>query len=250
MKNLETGLSVAVNNKMSGEDGTSNSSAGAAYQKLRDGLIWGRWKPGEKLKPQHLKTTFETTSGALREALIRLAGEGFVAFEEQRGFSTILPDRKSFYEVQELRLLLEREATRLSIENGDMEWEAQLAAAHHRLAHLEERMHEETDISSFIRVWSLYDWQFHEALTAACDSGILKEHYRAIYDKSRLHVVAELNNFGFRGETTIVEHKDILTCALDRDAEACGHAIERHLRIYRRDDTPVSSQTTALEIVS
>ena len=77
------------------------TSAGHAYEMLRDGLIWGRWSPGEKLKPQHLKESFSTTSSALREALIRLAGEGFVSFEEQRGFSTIRPTRESFHELRQ-----------------------------------------------------------------------------------------------------------------------------------------------------
>ena len=212
------------------------TSAGYAYAQLRDGLIWGRWQPGEKLKPQHLKSEFSTTSGALREALIRLAGEGFVSFEEQRGFSTIKPSRDSFLELRHLRVLLEVEAARLSVEQGGLEWETNLSAAHHRLVYLEEKMRGNDDLRSFIKWWSRYDQQFHEVLISACGSALLRQQYRSIYDKFRLHAVSELRTYGFRGEVTTNEHNDILTAALDRDADACAAAIDRHVTIYRSAD--------------
>ena len=217
------------------------TSAGYAYAQLRGGLIWGRWQQGEKLKPQHLKSEFSTTSGALREALIRLAGEGFVSFEEQRGFSTIKPSRESFLELRHLRMLLEVEATRMSIGNGDLEWETNLSAAHHRLVYLEEKMRGTADLRSFIKWWSRYDQQFHEVLISACGSALLRQQYRSIYDKFRLHAVSELRTYGFRGEVTTNEHNDILTAAIARDADACVAAIDRHVTIYRNSDGPVET---------
>lgn len=211
----------------------SGSSAFAVYRAVRESLIWGRWKPGEKLKPQHLKASFGCTSSVLREALIRLAGEGFVTFEEQRGFSTIVPTQESFFEVRAMRILLESEGVRLSIENGGIDWEVDLKAAHYRLAHLEEKMRQEGELRGFIKIWSLHDWQFHHALIAACGSDLLKEFHSTVYDKFRLHVVSELKNFGFRAATTIDEHEAILRSALDRDAATCAKAIQDHLAIYR-----------------
>ncbi len=213
-----------------------NTSAGYAYEKLRDGLLWGRWKPGEKLKPQHLKDTFSTTSGALREALIRLAGEGFVNFEEQRGFSTIEPTRDSFMELRHLRVLLEGEGARLSIEHGDLEWETNLTAAHHQLIYLEQKMRGAEDLGRFIKIWSRHDAQFHAVLISACQSELLKHEYKIIYDKFRLHAVAELRTYGFRGKTTTKEHNEIVEAALARDADRCADALDRHVTIYRSSD--------------
>ena len=218
------------------EQQSHGTSAGVAYERLRDGLMWGRWKPGEKLKPQHLKELFSTTSGALREALIRLAGEGFVKFEEQRGFSTMNPTRSSFLEVRELRVLLEKEGMMLSLQKGGLDWEANLAAAHQRLLLVEKKMLQTDDLTSFIRVWSRYDAQFHTALIAGCESELLKEEHRRIYDLFRVHAVAELGTFGFRGETTMLEHNAIVEAALDRNVEACLDAMEFHTTIYRSQD--------------
>lgn len=209
------------------------TSAGSVYEKLRDGLIWGQWPPGTKLKPQHLKEAFSTTASALREALIRLAGEGFVDFEEQRGFSTMRPSRQSFQQLRHLRVLLEKEGARLSITNGDLEWETNLAAAHHSLSYLEAKMKASDDLSGYIKMWSRMDAQFHKALIAACGSELLIQEYRSIYDKYRLHAVVELRTFGFRGEITIAEHATIFDAATARDVSACQKAIEDHVTIYR-----------------
>ncbi len=210
------------------------TSAGDVYEVLRDGLIWGRWQPGEKLKPMYLKSALECSSSVLREALIRLGSEGFVQFEEQRGFSVILPTKQSMLELRNLRLLLEVEGARLSIKNGGVEWEVELSAAHSRLVHLEERMRCEEDICNFIKIWSRHDLEFHAALIASCGSQHLQQIHKATYDKYRLHVISELRNYGFRAGTTIDEHDDILTSALDRDFKSCKKAIETHLTIYRK----------------
>jgi len=211
------------------------TTAGGVYDKLRDGLMWGRWSPGEKLKPQHLRDSMKATPGALREALIRLAGEGFVRFEEQRGFSTIIPSRKSFFETRHLRVLIEAEAARLSIENATLQWEADLVAAHQRLAQLERSIGGEDNIRDHIRIWSTYDWAFHMVLVGNCGSNLLIETHKMTYDRYRLHAVAELQTFGFRGETTVKEHASVLKAALDRDPDACAAALNAHLRIYRRE---------------
>ena len=66
---------------------TNNSTE--PYEVLRSGLIWGRWKSGERLIPQHLKDEFGCTSSVLREAMLRLAGEGFVISEKNQGFRAV-----------------------------------------------------------------------------------------------------------------------------------------------------------------
>ena len=240
---MNTKIASTIRDDRSFDEIAGQSSAGLAYRYLRDGLIWRRWTSGEKLKPQHLTKSCKFTTGALREALIRLAGEGFVTFEEQRGFSTLIPDQKLFYEIRDLRVLLEGEAASLSISNGGPDWEAKLIAAHHRLSHLEAIMVQEECVNDFLRAWSKLDWEFHRALVSACNSETLIEYYRSAYDKSRLYIVAELANFGFRGEQTIAEHKEILDCALQRDNEACIQAIIRHVTV-KWDSDLIDTQST------
>ena len=77
------------------------------YEVLRDGLIWGRWASGDRLMPQHLKTELSCTSASLREALLRLVGEGFVEAEKHQGFRVVIHSDASFKLHAHLRFLLE-----------------------------------------------------------------------------------------------------------------------------------------------
>jgi GntR family carbon starvation induced transcriptional regulator len=58
----------------------------SAYDALRDDIIRGRLEPEEKLRIEELRQKYATGASPLREALNRLAGEGFVTTEGQRGF--------------------------------------------------------------------------------------------------------------------------------------------------------------------
>lgn len=213
---------------------TRSEAPGPVYDRLRADLIHGAFAPGMKLKPQQLKDELGCSAGVLREALVRLAGEGLVQFQAQRGFRTILPTQQAFFEIAHLRTLIETEGARLSVLNGDMEWEANLSAAHHKLAHLEERMRCTEDIAGLLEIWTRYEWDFHQALIAACGSVLLQGLHQQIFDKFRLYSVVETSSFGFRGAVTIREHQQVVEAALARDPARCTRAIEAHFQIYRR----------------
>ncbi|MDF1775318.1 MAG: GntR family transcriptional regulator [Rhizobiaceae bacterium] len=208
------------------------TSQNDVYLDLRDRLISGRFKPGQKLMPSQLKADYNTSASTIREILFRMSCEGFVDFQEQRGFRCPHSSEQKLLELTHLRILLECEGAAGSIRNGDVEWEAQLNASHHKLAHIESKMKSADDITPFVAVWSRSDWEFHQRLISACGSSLLIETHRGIYDRFRQQVVSELRTFGFRAET-IPEHKAILDAALQRDIPTCTKAIEDHLRVYR-----------------
>ncbi len=192
----------------------------------------GDFEPGCKLKPDVLKTQYGCAVSTMREVLVRLAGEGFVRFEDQRGFwvREISPDY--LRDLTQTRVLLEREGARLSIGSGGLDWEAQLTAAHHKLAHVEGKMR--VDPSSNFNMWRQCDWEFHETLLSACNSRILRGIHRNLFDQFRLVVYAESEAYGFRGKEIIDEHAAILEAALARDVDACTKAIEDHISVYYR----------------
>ena len=59
----------------------------SAYEALRQDIIKGTHAPESKLRIEELRKFYDTGASPLREALNRLAGEGFVTVEGQRGFS-------------------------------------------------------------------------------------------------------------------------------------------------------------------
>src|SRR5262249_24566174 len=123
-----------------------------------------------------------------------------------------------------LRLLLETHALRQSFAAGDLEWEAQVVAAHHKLSLMEERMH--ADDRSEVETWKLYDWQFHQALISACGSRMLMQTHGAVFDKYLRYQMLAL---GFRGAIAAEEHRTLLQCALKRDASKASGVLETHI---------------------
>ena len=216
------------------------------YDALRQGLIWGRWKSGERLIPQHLKEELNCKNSVLREAMVRLAGEGLVVSEKNHGFRAVAHSQETFREAAHLRLVLEREAAELALRKGDFEWEMALSAAHQKLAYVEQQMVQTGNAEEFVRHWSIQDWEFHATLISACGSALLMRAYKSAFDTFRMYAVAEFPDFGFGQAVTIREHLAIYEAAIKRDSAACIAAIELHVTHYRdgnRSTEPLPSKT-------
>lgn len=210
------------------------------YVALRSGLIWGRWKSGERLVPRILKEEFGCTSSALREAMLRLAGEGLVVEEKNQGFRAVIHSHETFRQSARLRLLLECEAVEHALSNSDLDWELRLSAAFQKLFHIEKRIIETNDVEKYARHWALHDWEFHSTFFEVPGSELLLRTYRTVFDTYRMYAVAQFRDHGFAGEITAGEHLAIYNAAVERDTSACLDALQYHLTVF--DDANRSSK--------
>jgi GntR family carbon starvation induced transcriptional regulator len=103
------------------------------YRRIRSDLVLGLLRPGQKLKLEGLKENYGVSVSTLREILNRLAAEGLVVAEGQRGFEVAPVSTENLRELAELRLLLESHAMHRSFEKADVEWEGRVVSAHHTL---------------------------------------------------------------------------------------------------------------------
>jgi DNA-binding GntR family transcriptional regulator len=195
-----------------------------AYRRIRTDIIFGRAAPGQKLRLERLKDDYGVSVSTLREILNRLASEGLVAAEGQRGFEVSPVSVRNLTEIAALRMLLEGHALEQSFTAGDMEWEGRVVSAHHKLATMERRMSEGD--REHTELWKRYDWEFHQALISACGSQVLMESHSAIFDKYLRYQMIALS---FRGEIAAQEHKILLDSALTRDAATAKTTLERHI---------------------
>ncbi len=208
-------------------------SANSPLQQTRFALLSGEFSPGQKLKPDTLKLRYDISAGSMREVLLRLAGEGLVDAEDQRGFSVPEASFTRMSELLQLRALIECEGARGSILLGDLEWEARLNAAHHKLSHIEQRLDKSGDTKELLPIWTRADDEFHQTLVDACGSQALIEMRANLFQRARQQVVACDPKFGFRGGT-VPEHNAILEAALARDIDACEAAIHAHMTSFQR----------------
>src|SRR5436853_1290274 len=91
------------------------------YRRIRADVIFGRLRPGQKLRLEGLRETYGVSVSTLREILNRLAAEGFVLAEGKRGFEVAGVSIENLKELAELRLLLEAHAMDVSFANADVE---------------------------------------------------------------------------------------------------------------------------------
>ncbi len=201
-----------------------NVVGATTYQRIKRDIIFGRLAPGSKLKLDGLKERYEASMSTLRETLNRLASEGFVAAQDQRGFFVTDVSRDDLIEIANLRVLLECHALRLSIANGDTDWEGNLVAAHHKLHLMEQKMMagDETQKED----WKRYDWEFHQALISACGSKNLLALHAVLFDKYLRYQMLVLT---YRGDDAVQEHRDMFEAALARDEEAAASALKKHV---------------------
>jgi DNA-binding GntR family transcriptional regulator len=195
-----------------------------AYLALRQDIIEGKHAPGTRLRVEHLKDDYGVGAGTLREALSLLVSDALVYSEGQRGFwvSPISPE--DLEDLTRNRILLETEALRISIRNGDDEWEAGLMAAFHRLTKIEEKLN--SSMPQF-REWEERNRGFHEALIAACDSRWLRYLIGILYRQSERYRRFAL---GSKGDRDVhAEHREIYEASLSRDEKRACAALEIHI---------------------
>ncbi len=206
------------------EETSSPTVSETTYRQIRTDIIFGRLEPAEKLKLDQLRERYGASISTLREILNRLASDGLVVAEGQRGFEVAPVSRDNLFEIAALRQLLECYALDLSFAAGDMDWEGRVVAAHHKLSQMEKRMM--AGDRTVTAEWKRYDWEFHQALISACGSRTLMETHAAIFDKYLRYQMLSLT---FRGEIAAIEHKQMLDCALKRDAATAQEILRRHV---------------------
>ena len=201
------------------------------FTDLERKLMTAAFEPSQKLKPAELQVEYGCSANTVRDVLLRLSKVGLVEFQMQRGFRVARTSPERRRDVTQFRILLEQEGATLSMQNGGVAWEARLAAAHHKLSHIETQMARDARVQTYVGLWSDAEFEFHETLISRCESPLLTETYKNVYAQFRQQMVSQERDFGedyFRA--IIAEHQAILDAALARDIAACREAIYDHLK--------------------
>ena len=95
------------------------SVVGLAYDELRAMIVDGRLAPGARVGQAELADALGISRGSVREALRRLAGDGLVAFEVNRGFFVANVGLEGVLARLEARLVIEPAVARLAAARRD-----------------------------------------------------------------------------------------------------------------------------------
>jgi len=189
-----------------------------AYGAILAAILDGRIPPGQSLREERLATELNVSRTPIREALHKLAEEGFVAYEPHRGARLLAPTPAMAREVFQIREGLEAIAAR----------EAAAHISGETLATLRERF---TRLQPLIRSGDLTDVgdSIHDAMFAACGNSRLLQLIGVLRGQIRwLQSVAI--NIPARPALAFHEHAAILAALDARDAAAAEAATRLHIR--------------------
>jgi GntR family transcriptional regulator, carbon starvation induced regulator len=197
---------------------------GAAYQRLRADIVVGIFKAGEPLRLEALRQRYGLSFSPLREALMRLQSERLVLSTALRGFSVAPLSREEIEDATETRILIESEALRRSMRNGDDDWEANIVAAFHALNLQVERQSKMAGKAETADLFAMEErhHHFHRALIAPCGSPRLLELAEQLYVETQRYRLPNYfgGTLGKRRRDAAAEHREIMDATLRRSEEA------------------------------
>ncbi|MFI0863838.1 GntR family transcriptional regulator [Streptomyces smyrnaeus] len=194
---------------------------------LRDAIMRGDHAPGDALKPQDLAREQGVSLAVVREALVRLAGDGLADRLPNRGFAVPAFSDRRWQEIAEARRAVEPVMLRMSIERGDLDWEARVRAAHHRLARTPAYVPEEG--AYYSGAWSEAHRVFHRTLLEGCGNPVLLETFDRMWTASELARRWSAHRVPDRDGAA--EHRELEEAALARDADTAAELLAQHLTL-------------------
>lgn len=195
------------------------------YQRIREGLLVGRFQPGERLKIRDLAAEWGTSPMPVRAALQRLVAEGALEGEQQRSVRVPAMTRERYQHIFQVRMGLEGLAVELATPRLSA---ADLEALRGHVARMDVAI-EQRDVQTYLDANS----RFHLQLYGACGNPVLLRSIESLWLQigpffNRLFTGADLslrlNDF----------HEEAFTAIEASDALAARQAMEQDLQYFAR----------------
>jgi DNA-binding GntR family transcriptional regulator len=226
---------VTGDRRIVGEETDEPATLGeAAYQRLRADIVSGTLEAGKPLRLEALRQRYGLSFSPLREALMRLQSERLVLLTALRGFSVAPLSREEMKDATETRILIECEALRRSMRDGDDDWEASIVAAFHALGlqvERQSRLAGKVEASDMLAMEERHH-QFHRALIADCGSPRLLEMADQLYTETQRYRLPSLVGrvAGMPPRDVSAEHQQIMDATLRRSEDAVRYLTEHYQR--------------------
>ena len=205
----------------------TQSTADRVYAEVRDMAARFAFKPDERINEVELARALSASRTPLREALNRLAAEGFLRFSARQGFFCRSLDPAGILELYEARQAVESETARLAAERADA---AELAALR---AFLTETGPRYADGTAAVELVGL-DEAFHMRVAAMSGNAELARMLSNLNARSRFVRLIDMET---RREITPGDHMQILDALEARAPDRAGAAMRDHIHRRRHEAT-------------
>jgi DNA-binding GntR family transcriptional regulator len=201
------------------------TKASTVYEELRADILCAALEPGAKLRIEFVCERYRARNTPVREALNRLAAEGLLQRQEQRGFSVATMSAEELDELTRTRVAIEEMALRESLARRDAAWEEQLVLARHRLDRTPRSLNGEHYEAN--PEWERRHRDFHRALIAACGSRWLRRFSDELADHAYRYRQRSIQAAYLKRDVA-AEHAAIAAAALAGDSERAVALLQAH----------------------
>ena len=191
---------------------------------LRDAIIAGRLKPGERIRERELVSLLGVSRSPLREAIRILETEGLITSLAYRGARVSELSATDLHDMLHVRIMLESFAARLSIERLD----------DRALQAMQEQVERARAPGYQVDLQANFDLglEFHDLLVGACGNRKVVQ----LHENLKRHQT-RYQHFAFarlgRDVRALDEHAEMVALLRARDLEAVEQKIRAHLlRFY------------------
>lgn len=195
--------------------------AESVYQKLRDHIIFGSFKPGQRLAEEQLAEQMGVSRTPVREALLRLEQEGLIQMLPRQGAVVRRLSLEEARQVYEVRALLEGLAARLAVQHMTPQ---ALSAIREALDASFEVM-EQQDTRRLV----IHNNHFHDLIVETARNVVLKKILNLLRTQVNLLRITLWSTFPDRLEQTLREHERIYEAMAAGDEDGAEQAAREHI---------------------
>lgn len=207
-------------------DRPATSLTEAIYHDVRARLMAGEFTPDEKVKIADLSQQLGVSPSVIREVMARLASEGLLIAEPQRGFRVAPLQLSDLRSLTDARIEIESLCLTESIKHGDLTWESRIVSALHTLNRTPSE--ENADSHRIASHWAGAHSDFHRALVSACPNPWYLKMREMLYMHSeRYRALAIQASRAPRDLQT--EHTELAEVTIGRDAKRACRLMAEHL---------------------
>jgi DNA-binding GntR family transcriptional regulator len=186
---------------------------------LRKAIVHGELAPGEKLYAERLAEQWGVSATPLRETFQRLAGEGLVVIEPQRGARVAPVSVEVAAEIYEMRLLLDPVAIAQSVREGEAD-----AAFGREVSAAFDALTRRRSASAFHDAHR----EFHIVLISRCPNQRMLAQIAQLLEHSQRFQAIGFGTAGRNGDAA-TEHRALRDAAVEGRADDAAAVLRHHL---------------------
>jgi DNA-binding GntR family transcriptional regulator len=189
-------------------------------ERLRNSIFSHEFAPGDWVDEQALAIQFGISRTPMREAIKVLASEGLITMKMRRGAYVTEVSKSDLSQIFTVLALLEGQACREVAKIATEKELEDLDTLHLKL----ERSAADRDLDLFFAI----NQQFHDKIQEICANPWMQ---RVILDLRKVLKLQRRDSLSKRGrlESSLIEHRKILSALLARDADLAEKLMKEHL---------------------